>query len=76
MFLHHIWDLWLRPVFSLVAFCCLIHYAWQRFFCLQGLPRKLPWAGAGYGFLGRGKASLQSLIGLRELLKGGYEKVN
>jgi hypothetical protein len=76
MFLHHIWDLRLWPAFSLVAFFCLIHYAWQRFFCLQGLPHGLPWAGAGYGFLRRGKASLQSLVGLRGLLKDGYEKVN
>ena len=74
MFLHHIWDLRPWPTFSLVAFCCLIHYAWQRLFCLQGLSHKLPWAGAGYGFLGRGKASLQSLIGLRGLLEDGYEK--
>ena len=76
MFLHHIWDSRLWLAFSLVTFCYLIHYAWQRFLCFQGLPHTLPWAGAGYGFLGRGKASLQSLIGLRELLKDGYEKVN
>jgi hypothetical protein len=75
MFLHHIWDLRPWPAFSLVAFCGLIHYVWQRLFCLQGLSHKLPWAGAGYGFLRRGKASLQSLTGLRGLLEDGYERV-
>jgi hypothetical protein len=76
MFLHHIWDLRFWLAFSLVTFCCLIHYTWQRFFCLQGLPHKLPWAGAGYGLLRRGKASFQSLVGLQGLLEDGYEKVN
>lgn len=74
MFLHHIWDLRFYLVFSFVTFCCLFYYAWNRFFSLQGLPNKLPWAGAGYGLLRRGKASIQSIVDLRGLLKDGYEK--
>jgi len=76
MFLLHLWDLRLWLAFSLVTFGYSIHYAWQRLFCVQGLSHKLPWAGAGYGFLRRGKASLQSLVGLRGLLEDGYERVN
>lgn len=51
------------------------YYVWQRFFSLQGLPNKFPWAGSGRGALARGKASQQSFFGLRELLIDGYNKV-
>src|SRR5215469_12063325 len=48
MLLYNIWDLRFYLLFSFVTFCCLFHYAWNRFFSLQGLSNKFPWAGAGY----------------------------
>jgi hypothetical protein len=58
---------------AIIIFC--VHYFWDRFFSLQGLPDNLPWAGAGVGAISRAKAIRRSWFGLREMIQDGYYKV-
>ncbi|QDS76922.1 hypothetical protein FKW77_004422 [Venturia effusa] len=51
-----------------------ISYIWDRFFSLQGLPKRLPWAGASSNAISRAKAVRRSWFGLRELIQDGYYK--
>ncbi|KAI9172702.1 Cytochrome P452 monooxygenase [Paramyrothecium foliicola] len=50
------------------------YYVWWRFYSYQGIPSHVAWAGVkgGFGFFSRGKASLNSIFGLRDILWDGY----
>jgi hypothetical protein len=74
--LERLWDERLWLFLSALFVIYFFSYVWRRFFSLQGLPSEFPWAGAGYGVLRRGRASWQSLFGLRQLLIDGYENVS
>ena len=74
--LEYLWDERFWLFLSALFVFYFLSYVWRRFFSLQGLPSHFPWAGAGYGVLRRGRASWQSLFGLRQLLIDGYENVS
>jgi hypothetical protein len=64
----------------LLAICSAIpvfifYYIWTQFFSLRGLPKHLPWAGAGDCALSRAAASARSFLGLCALIEDGYNKV-
>src|SRR5436305_8344874 len=59
----------------LLFICYFGYHIWRKVFSLQGLPQSIPWLGNGNGVFARGRTTLRSFFGMRELIQEGYEKV-
>ena len=67
--------IWLFTFINL--YYCLAHI-WSKIFSTGGIPKSIPWVartGEGNGPLARARATMQSFLGMEEIIKAGYQKV-